>query len=332
MGYLEDILAQPENLARSQATFAGALRETDLSAFSDGPLVFAGMGSSHFAAIPASYALRAAGRPAFAFSSTELLEPGGGLLGSSYVGVSQSGKSSETVEGMSRVAMPRLAITNDGTGPLADLADLSLPLGSAEETAVAVLTYTATLAALAGLAGALGAAEAFDPAALPELASGVLSDSASFVEEAAGALGQGESLDFVGRGPSLASAAEGALLTREAVRLPAAYTDTYQYLHGPIEVAQPGRGCVVFGSGREVALAEDLASYGTLVLLVTGSDARPRAADNLTVVRLPVVPRVLAPVLEILPIQLLSHSMARSRGLTADGFRHDQEDTKLGAG
>ena len=130
MAYLEDILDQPQNLARSREVFAQALQSADPSAFvGSGPLVLTGMGSSCFAAMPASHALRAAGRPAFALSATELLEPGGNLLGAAYVGISQSGKSAETVEGLSRVSAPRLSITNDGSGPLADLADVALPLG-----------------------------------------------------------------------------------------------------------------------------------------------------------------------------------------------------------
>ena len=80
--------------------------------------------------MPASWSLRA-GRPAFALSATELLEPGADLLGAAYVGISQSGKSAETVKGFSRVSAPRLALTNTGRG-LSELADVSLPIGSAK--------------------------------------------------------------------------------------------------------------------------------------------------------------------------------------------------------
>jgi glucosamine--fructose-6-phosphate aminotransferase (isomerizing) len=327
VGYLEDILAQPENLARSHETFTEALQGTDLLAFDADPLVLTGMGSSYFAAMSAACGLRAAGRPAFALSATELLEPGGDLLGAAYVGISQSGKSAETVEGFSRVSAPRLALTNTGSGPLSELADVALPIGSREDTAIAILTYTATLAAIGALTGSLGTPLDFDWDRLPELVAGVLEDSAPAADEAAERFDGMEVLDFVGRGSSLASAAEGALLTREAVRIPAAYMDTLQYLHGPLEVAEPGRGCVVFGSGREVRLAGDLASYGTSVLLITEA-----STENLKVVRIPGVPDVLAPILEILPVQLLTHRMAGSRGLAADGFRHEQKDTKLGVG
>jgi fructoselysine-6-P-deglycase FrlB-like protein len=113
------------------------------------------------------------------------------------------------------------------------------------------------------------------------------------------------------------------------VRIPAAYTDTLQYLHGPLEVAEPGRGCIIFGSGREIRLAEDLASYGMAVLLIT--EAAMERRRNLVVFRTPEMPAALAPVIQILPVQLLTHRMARSRGLSADGFRHEQDDTKLEA-
>jgi glucosamine--fructose-6-phosphate aminotransferase (isomerizing) len=331
VGYLEDILDQPANLARSHEAFAQALWGTNLSAFvGSHPLVLTGMGSSYFAAIPASHALRAAGRPTFAISATELLEPGGNLLGTAYIGISQSGKSAETVEGFSRVSASRLSLTNDGSDPLADLADVALPLGSARDTAIATLTYTATLSATAALANSLGAPLDFDWNRLPTLVSETLEESAPAADDAAELFGDIDVLDCIARGSSLASAAESALLLREAVRIPAAYLDTLQYLHGPVEVAEPGRGCIVVGSGREVRLAEDLASYGMTVLLIT--EASAKRARNLLVIRMPAMPDALAPVVQILPVQLLTHRMARDRGLSADGFRHEQNDTKLEVG
>jgi glutamine---fructose-6-phosphate transaminase (isomerizing) len=331
VAYLEDIVDQPQNLARSREVFAQALQSADLSAFiGSGPLVLTGMGSSCFAAMPASHALRAAGRPAFALSATELLEPGGNLLGAAYVGISQSGKSAETVEGLSRVSAPRLSITNDGSGPLADLADVALPLGSARDTAIATLTYTAMLSATAALANSLGAPLDFDWSRLPTLVSQTLEENAPAANEAAELFANMDVLDCVARGSSLASAAESALLLREAVRIPAAYMDTLQYLHGPLEVAESGRGCIVFGSGREVRLAEDLASYGMTVLLITEASVEP--TRNLLVFRMPEMPDTLAPIVQILPVQLLTYRMARYRGLSADGFRHEQDDTKLEIG
>ena len=146
MGYLEDILTQPENLARSHETFTEALRDADLSALERARSSWQAWAQATSPRCPHPGPARAS-RPAFALSATELLEPGADLLGAAYVGISQSGKSAETVKGFSRVSAPRLALTNTGSGLLSELADVSLPIGSAKDAAIAILTYTATLAA-----------------------------------------------------------------------------------------------------------------------------------------------------------------------------------------
>src|SRR5690348_11608516 len=108
MGYLDDIRAQPQNLVHAHATFTQALHQVDLSPFRSGTLVLAGMGSSYFASIAGASTLRHAGRAAFALSSTDLLEPGADNLATAYIGISQSGKSTETVQAFSRLTKPRL--------------------------------------------------------------------------------------------------------------------------------------------------------------------------------------------------------------------------------
>ena len=105
--------------------------------------------------------------------------------------------------------------------------------------------------------------------------------------------------------------------------------DTLQYLHGPLEVAEPGRGCVVFGSD-EVQLAAWTSSHGASVLLVT--EAPVDSTENLRVVRIPEVPDVFKPILEILLRTAPDHHMSKARDPAADGFRHEQEDTKLEVG
>jgi glucosamine--fructose-6-phosphate aminotransferase (isomerizing) len=285
------------------------------------------MGSSYFVSMAAAALLRHAGRPAFALSATDLLEPGAEGLGAAYIGLSQSGKSTETVEAFSRLTAPRLAVTNSGDGPLAGVADVALPIGSIADTAIAVPTYTASLLVLAVLAGSLGAQVMLDTPRAASFMTDVISRSELVVDAALDAFASKESVDFAGRGTALATAAEGALLVREAVRIPASCMDTYQYLHGPLEVAESGRACVLIGSDREVQLAQDLASYGTSVLLIT--EAPVPSAENLWVVPLPRVPESVAPIFQIVPIQLLTHRMARARGLEAAGFRYHQPDTKL---
>jgi glucosamine--fructose-6-phosphate aminotransferase (isomerizing) len=326
--FRQSIVGQPDNLRRSGAVFGDALEGLDLSPFREQPLLLTGMGASLFSVVPAALALRAAGRAAFAVPATEVLDPGGDRLGRACVGVSQSGGSTETVDAFRRLSIPRLALTNTGSGALAEVADAALPIGSAEDAGISVLTYTASLLAAVMLAARLGAA-AVEPGAgsLPGLVAQAIGQFEPATERFAEHLDGVRSLDVVGRGFSLASAGYTALAIREATRVPTAWFDTRQYLHGPIEVAEPGIGAVVFGSGREVRLASDLAGYGVPVLLVTDSAAPD--GQGLEVLRMPPVPAASAPIVHAVPAQLLAEAMARRRGISPGEFRHHQEDTKV---
>ncbi len=345
-GFRAEILAQPRNLEQVAASFLPALAETraggELRRFGcgedAGPVVFTGMGASLFAAVPAALTLRAAGRAAVAMPASEVLTSGRGWPNAAYVAVSQSGRSAETLAAVRAAPGPRLALTNTASTPLAGVADLALPIGSDPDGSISVRTYTASLLAAAALAAALlGRA----PAAVPDVAdlavamTELLDRADAAAAWIAARLGDVRAVDVVGQGRAAAAAGYGALLLREATRIPAAAFDTHQYLHGPIEVAEQGVGVVLFGSGRELRLARDLASAGAVVLLVTaagvrGPDEPPnRTPSRLGVITLPAVRPPLQPILEAVPVQLLAVQLAGARGLVPGKFRHHQDDTKV---
>jgi glutamine---fructose-6-phosphate transaminase (isomerizing) len=161
---------------------------------------------------------------------------------------------------------------------------------------------------------------------LPELAAGVLERSDAVMAGASERFAEVRALDAVGGGPAHASAAETALLAREGLRLAATGMETREYLHGPLEAVAPGFGAVVFGRVRERALAAELASFGATVALLTDA---PGDVDGVDVIELPEVPWLAAPVLQILPVQLLVEHTARRRGLTIGELRRQQRDTKV---
>ena len=120
--------------------------------------------------------------------------------------------------------------------------------------------------------------------------------------------------------------------------------ETYQYLHGPIEAAAPGRALIAIGGAREAKLAESMAAIGATVLLITAADL-PRATDGqptMTVFGLP--PAAAAPgdlaqprsgdlaqaVLAILPVQTIIGLLAEDLGCADGEFLHHQDDTKVG--
>ncbi|HEU4349013.1 MAG TPA: hypothetical protein VFR35_14640 [Actinoplanes sp.] len=363
--YLEGVRSQPENLRRSADTVRAALagpRGAELAALraADGIIAF-GMGASGHAAAGFAAVLRAAGVPALSASAADLIgfasvfrrgasrmgfasvfRRGASLIGSAsvfrrgastagpgfglaYLGISQSGRSRETVDALTATDGPRIALTNDPDAPLGRAAGTVVPLGCSEDTAVSTLSYTATVQALGLLADHLTGrpGPAWDQ--LPDLAADVLDGD---VAPLADALDGAECVDVVGSGAHVATAGAAALLLREAAHLPTAAFGTREYLHGPLETAGPGRAVLLFGSGREASLARDLAGYGARVVLVTDSRAVP--AGGPLVVRLPATDGLAGCALAILPVQLAAHALAQRAGRPI-ALRYMPADTKLPA-
>lgn len=328
--FREAIFRQPENLRAAAQAFREAIDAVDIDALCRGTIVLSGIGASASALIPAMVSLRAAGRRAFAVSAGELRVDGAARLGDAFVLVSQSGASAETVDALRHIeGAPVVAISANGDSPLAQAADVWLPLGPMRDTPVATLSYTATLQALGMLCDALQGVRDGDTAwdRLPELADEVLERTDDATERLAERFARVRALDAVGGGPAHASAAETALLAREGLRLAATGMETREYLHGPLEALAPDFGAVVFGRARERALAAEMASYEATVALLT--DAAPGEVAGVEVIDLPKVPWLAAPVLQILPVQLLVEHTARRRGLTIGELRRQQHDTKV---
>ncbi|HEV7899996.1 MAG TPA: SIS domain-containing protein [Planosporangium sp.] len=332
--FIEGVRSQPDVLARSAVTvrdaLTGPLGGFAVEVLDRGPIAAIGMGASTHAVTGFAAALRAAGRPAFALSAADLLSDGvPDGLADAYLGVSQSGRSRETVEAMRAVgaSAARVALTNNPEYPLGAAADVVLPLGCGEDTRVSTLSYTATVQALGLLVDALTGFVSTDWDGLPGLVESVL---AADVAPVVDAFADVSVIDVVGCGIRSASVGAAALLLREAVHVPTAGFTTREYLHGPLEVVGEGRGALVFGEpgGREAQLAGELAGWGASVVLVT-SDADVPAHPNLRVVRLPMVGGLGSVVLDILPVQVAAAGLAERKGL-AIGLHHMPDDTKLG--
>jgi glutamine---fructose-6-phosphate transaminase (isomerizing) len=330
--FRDAILAQPENLAAAASAVQEALGELDLAPWRSGTLVVGAIGASQSAAIPVVRTLRARGRRAFLLTASELALDRARELGDAFVLVSQSGASAETVDALAQLeGAPVMAISAHHDSPVARQADGWLPLGPRPDTPVATLSYTATLQTL----GMLGDALAGEPLAswtnVSTMAEAVLASCAEVVERLAPGFAQITSLDAVGGASAEGSASETALLAREGLRLPAAAMETRQYLHGPMESVAAGLGAIVFGGERERALAAELTSYGATVLLIGEAEAVSGSGtgDGVAVLGLPDASPTAAPILQILPVQLLAERVAAVRGLPIGELRRSQRDTKV---
>jgi fructoselysine-6-P-deglycase FrlB-like protein len=325
--FYDGIQAQPDVLRRSAKAVEGSL--THLPPIEPGSVIaLVGIGASEHVARSAAPTWREAGLRAFAVSASELQHgtPSGADV---HVGLSESGRSAETVAALDRLAETvRVGVTNVAASPLAELVDGLLLLDSGPDSPVYTTGYTATLQAV-GMLGEHWSGRRTDWSALPELAAEVLDAAAPLVEELADVVDRARMVDVVAAATSSATCGEGALMLREAARLHTAAHETYNYLHGPMEPLDAQTACLLVGDGREVRLARDTSALGCPTLLVTTRDDVEPGAD-LRVLRLPTTGSPLAKtVLEILPIQLLAWAVARRRGLAVEGFRYHQDDIKL---
>jgi len=115
----------------------------------------------------------------------------------------------------------------------------------------------------------------------------------------------------------------GALILKEAAKMGAEGSSAGQFRHGPLETVAPGFAAVVFAmQGRtrdiDLRLALDIAEFGGRVVVV-GSDEELRQ-ERIFYLALPLLHEFCSPLLEIVPIQLLSWRIAREKGLQPGKF------------
>jgi len=191
-----------------------------------------------------------------------------------------------------------------------------------------------TLQALSFLAAALGGADlhALERgwAAVPAAIDTLLTELERPADAVVDRFQSTTAFDFVGDKDSLGSAAEGALLLREAPRLPTAWFDSRSYLHGPMESLQSDRGIVLVGDGGEDGLsiiARQAAELDCPRVLVTHSPQ-----DELDIPQL-VVPDLggglIRAAVEMAALQVLSGRLAVRLERTDGRFRYPQDQLKL---
>jgi fructoselysine-6-P-deglycase FrlB-like protein len=168
------------------------------------------------------------------------------------VAISRSGTTTEILDLVRSTALPTIAITATADSPIFDLADRSILLDFADEQSVVQTRFATTTLALlrASLGEDLGRA-----AADAEQALTVDVDELAKLEQ----------VSYLGTRWTVGLAQEAALKQREAA---AAWTEAYpamDYRHGPIAIAQPGRGVWIFGEPPN-GLVDDVAATGATVI------------------------------------------------------------------
>jgi glucosamine--fructose-6-phosphate aminotransferase (isomerizing) len=326
-----EIFEQPEALERTlhqlaaQRTALGRLHATTRR------VVLFARGSSDNAATYARYLCEiVAGIPATmgAPSVGTLYHSRLDLSGTLAIVVSQSGRTDELVEVVAwarRCGARTLAVTNDVDSPLAAAADIVVGTHAGPELAVpATKTYTTQLLALAVVVESLAAARRpFGDAmeAVPEQAEVMLAASTAAQAVAERIVGA-EHVSVVGRGFSLATAAELALKIQETCGLATAGMSSADLQHGPVAVVGPHDPLLVLAGpdGPTLPGLTAVAGHGRQRGALTigfGGDAVFRKICDASLDG-PDLPEPLAPLVAVIPAQLLTEALARARGHDPD--------------
>jgi glucosamine--fructose-6-phosphate aminotransferase (isomerizing) len=325
--YLRDILDQPRALeaTRDETINPDALLPI-VQQLKQGILkrvVLTGMGSSFYALYPLHLFLSSRGCVTLVVETSELVHYLPHLLDPAnlIIAVSQSGRSAEIVSLLEKNAgrAPIIAVTNTADSPLAAGADVVLLTNAGEEFSVSCKTYVAALMILCQLGALLGYA---DPGPIrSELAQAApavaayLNSWRDHVRELATGLDNVHHLFLVGRGISLAAVGTGALITKESVHYNAEGMSSAAFRHGPMELVGEETFVGVF-AGVETTrmlnakLVEDIRRNGGRAELI-GAEVRHSS------LRIPAVPDSLLPILEILPVEMITLALAAQSGREA---------------
>lgn len=349
--YIQDILSQPRILLDSvQRWDAAELTAACARIRAHGRIVLTGMGASYAALLPAWRLLVNAGFAAWLVDTADLLSLGPAFLTSQALVIvaSQSGRSAEVValmQSLTRASV--IAITNEGTSPLALAAGQVLEIHAEKEHAVSTRSYVNTVA----LATSLACAVAACGTSTANGTSSLMGTSWSFTQDWARAadamdaylqhwrsrvdalkeeITASQHIFFLARGTSMAAALYGALINKEAAKQPVEAMNAAQFRHGPLELADERLATIILAGNdpgdreRNLRLARDIERYGGRSYWACSERAAPFRLLEIPAIQGPAVAA-----LEILPLQLLSVALAEQKGLEPGAFRHLQKVTSV---
>jgi glucosamine--fructose-6-phosphate aminotransferase (isomerizing) len=338
--YRSAIAMQPGVLEANRSQLVAAAAELRAQRGEGAVVAIVGIGASYYTAMAAVRDFWKVGVRALAIDVGQLWQDDFPVA-DIYIAISASGESLETVAAVERIRSRKqglvVSVTAELDGTLTTMVDLAVAAAQLEDSVPATTSYTGGLQALAFLISAWES-EAETArleqqwAAVPIVLEQLLRTSVEAVADVADRLATVTSIDFVGTPDSAPGAAEGALLYREAPRLPGGWFESRAYLHGPMESLQQGQGIVIVGDQSDDGVAvilRQVREIGCVAAHLTTSPDEP-SGSPVTAVAVPSGEgRLVRAVYEMALLQLLSARSAEQLGLTSGKFRYPQPQVKL---
>ena len=296
-----------------------------------------GIGTSYHAAQIGEALLRAAGSEAYAVGSFDfvtyppMLRPSDAVIVMAHRGTkTYSARALALAQGADVTC---LGISGQGSKFADGEADLVLRTTALERSAAYTASHLGAMTVLAQIATALAARRGLACAvewrtaldALPAQIEEVLGRETEVRQIADAIIGDGRRVYCIGAGPSAATATEAALKARETAYITIDGMSIEQFLHGPMVTVNEADQLVVIAADgpampRLLEICAALRIIGAPMWVV----GRPVAsAVFATHFALPECPEPLAPLLNVVPVQLLAYYLALAKGTNPDTFRRD---------
>jgi glucosamine--fructose-6-phosphate aminotransferase (isomerizing) len=262
--------------------------------------------------------------------------------GDLVIGISQSGETADTLAAM-RTARERgalvLAVTNimgsqatrDADGVLYTRAGLEIGVAATKTFVSQVVAMYLLALRLAELRGTLEPdrlkATISEVKRLPHRIAEMFERDMGGVQAVAERVSEAEFFLYLGRHVGLPVALEGALKLKEISYIA---TDAYaagEMKHGPIALLDQSTPVVVVATespvlGKVISNIQEVRARGARVIAIAteGDEEIAQHADE--VIEVPRTEWMLAPLLAVIPLQLLAYYIARRRGLNVDQPRN----------
>ena len=249
------------------------------------------------------------------------------LGGAAVVGISQSGQSPDllhVLEEGRRTGRPTMALTNDPSSPIAELADVVIPLHADPEHSIAATkSYTSSLLAIAMIAADTASLEH-----VPAAVSNALAVEPA-IADAVEQMGAISKAVVLGRGYNHATAFEWAIKMQEMAYVLAHPYSTADFAHGPFALLEPGFPLLAVIS--EGTLTEDglaiirRAKDETSAAITVMTNA---AVSDVPTINLPSIEEWLSPIMFIAACQLFTLHCAVANGVDPEKPRGLAKVTK----
>jgi len=225
-----------------------------------------------------------------------------------------------------------IGVTNHPQSRLGQAAGTVLRMEAGVESTVSCKTYLSTLAVLhwlsAQLIGSNVGAVLGELNQAEQVVRGYLDGWREHVAELLPSLSGISSIFVTGRGNSLATTGTGGLILKESTRQHSEGMSAAAFRHGPLEMAGKQVLVLIFEGDASTSemhrrLADDIVRGGGNAVLI-GS-----RTSGMSVFRTPEVPEGVQPLVEILPIQMLSLALAARDGFEAGRFERASKITNI---